>query len=206
MLDIFDAENQVAPRVDVLGWLVDAAYGAPGTLVRGKPILGDLDWLAGRADAVRVICAVGEPGLRRRLVARAAGHGVRFCTAIHPRAVLTAHVALGAGVVIAAGAVLTSDIRLGDHVHINTGCTISHDVVLEDFATLAPGVNVTGGAIIGAGALLGAGATVLPRLRVGAWSIVGASCAVTADVPPDSTMVGVPGRVVRQRSAGWHLQ
>jgi len=205
VLDIFDALNAAAPRVEVLGWLVDPAYGRAGDLVHEHPILGDVDWLAGRAHEVRAICAVGEPVLRRRLAERARTHGTRFCSAVHPDAVLTRWVTLGEGVVIAAGSVLTNNIRLGDHVHVNLGCTISHDVVLEDFATLSPGVHVAGGAVVGAGCFIGSGANVIPRARLGAWSIVGAGCTVIAAVPADSTVVGVPARVVAQRPAGWHL-
>lgn len=205
VLDIYDALNASALRYDVVGWLVEPAFAAAAGLVRGRPILGDLDWLAARANEVSVICAVGEPALRRRLVERARGFRARFCSAVHPHAVLSASVTLGAGVVIAAGTVLTSDIRLGDHVHVNAGCTISHDAVLEDFATLSPGVHLAGGGVVEEGACVGTGAAVIPRVRVGAWSIVGAGCTVIRDVPPDSTVVGVPGRVVAQRASGWHL-
>jgi sugar O-acyltransferase (sialic acid O-acetyltransferase NeuD family) len=206
VLDIFEALNAPTPTYDVLGWLVEPAHGAPGTRVRERPILGDLDWLSGRAADVRVVCAVGDPALRLRLVARAAPYGVRFATAIHPRAVLSSLVSVGPGGVVAAGSVLTSDIRLGAHVHINTGCTVAHDVTMDDFATLSPGTHLAGGVVIGAGACIGTGASVAPRVRIGAWSIVGAGCAVVADVPPDSTVVGVPGRTIAQRAPGWHVR
>jgi acetyltransferase EpsM len=174
-------------------------------LVSDRPILGDIDWLAGRAAAQAVICAVGDPALRSRLVGRASALGARFANAIHPRALCGSRVSTGVGVVIGAGAVLTCDIRLGNHVLINPGCTVSHDAVLQDLASLAVGVHVAGGVQIGTGALLGAGANIIPRIRIGCWSRVGAGSAVIADVPPDSTVVGVPGRVVRQRTPGWHL-
>jgi acetyltransferase EpsM len=101
--------------------------------------------------------------------------------------------------------VLTNAVRVGDHVQINIGCTVSHDAALEDFATLSPGVHLAGGVVAGAGCCVGTGANVIPRVRLGAWSIVGAGCTVIADVPADSTVVGVPGRVVAQRAPNWHL-
>lgn len=55
------------------------------------------------------------------------------------------------------------------------------------------------------GVFLGLGSVVIDRMRVGAWSIIGAGRAVVADVPPDTTVVGVPGRVISRRAAGWHL-
>jgi len=205
VLDIFDALNADTPRIEVLGWLVEPAYGRAGALVHDRPILGDLDWLADHVHDVHTVCAVGEPALRRRLVERVRPLGARFCRAIHPGAVLTRRVAIGDGVAIAAGSVLTNTIRLGNHVHVNAGCTIAHDTVLEDFVTLSPGVHIAGGAILGTGCSVGTGANIIPRVRLGAWSIVGAGCTVLADVPADSTVVGVPGRVIARRAPGWHL-
>ena len=205
VLGIVEAINAIAPRYDMLGWIVDSAYAATGTRVHDRPVLGDLAWLASRANAVRLICALGAPELRQRLAARAAALGARFTTVIHPQVVSSSRVACGDGVVIAAGSVLTTDIRCDAHVHVNAGCTIAHDCVLADFVTLSPGVHLAGGVVIDAGAMLGTGANVAPRVRIGAWSIIGAGCAVVDDVPPNTTVVGVPGRVVRQRPVGWQL-
>jgi sugar O-acyltransferase (sialic acid O-acetyltransferase NeuD family) len=206
VLDIFEAANAAATRYEVLGWLVDSEHGRPGMLVHERPILGDLSWFRDHAGEALAICAIGAPELRRSVVERARRCGARFGRAVHPAAVLTPRVRLGDGVVIAAGSVLTNAIELGAHAHVNTGCTIAHDAVLGDFATLSPGVHLAGGVVIGEGSWLGTGANLIPRVRVGAWSIVGAGCTVIADVPPDSTVVGVPGRVIAQRAAGWHAR
>ena len=48
--------------------------------------------------------------------------------------------------------------------------------------------------------VVGAGAQILGPIRIGAHSRVGANSVVVKDVPPDSVVSGVPGRV-RGRSA-----
>ena len=48
------------------------------------------------------------------------------------------------------------------------------------------------------GVMVSAGAKVLGPVRVGAYSKIGAGSVVLKDVPPHSTVVGVPGRVVKQ--------
>lgn len=205
VLDVFDACNAVDETYSVLGYLVDSQFGEPGTVINGKEILGDLDWLAGRAGEVEAICAVGAPEVRRALIARVDALGCRFCTVVHPRAILTKWVQLGPGTVVTAGCILTNNIRLGSHVHLNLDCTVGHDSVLDDFATVAPGVHVSGNVRIGAGAYVGTGANILQGLEIGPWSVVGAGSTVIRNIPRDSTAVGSPAKVIKERSEGWHL-
>jgi serine acetyltransferase len=115
-------------------------------------------------------------------------------------------VSIGLGVVIGAGSILTNQITIGNHVHINLDCTIGHDVIVNDFVTLSPGVHVSGNVVFGPGCYVGTGANILEKLQIAEWSIVGGGCTVTKNVPANSTVVGVPGQVIKTRDAGWHLK
>lgn len=76
---------------------------------------------------------------------------------------------------------------------VEAGCMIMQQVTLGQLAH--------GGApIVEKGAYLGAGAKILGPVRVGAGARVGANAVVLEDVPPGATVVGIPARVVRQRS------
>lgn len=205
VLDVFDAVNVVKPTYEIVGFIVDPEYGNPGEIVNGKPILGDFDWLAKNND-VFCLCAIGAPEQRLKLVRRARDAGAKFCTVIHPSVIRSQWVEIGEGTVIAAGSILTNRIRIGDHVHLNLDCTIAHDVVLSDFVTLAPGVHVSGNILLEEGCYIGTGANIIEKRRVGAWSVVGAGSTITKDVPPNTTVVGVPGKVIKTRPEGWHLQ
>jgi sugar O-acyltransferase (sialic acid O-acetyltransferase NeuD family) len=204
VLDIFDAINAVGERFDVLGFVVDRSFGQAGTPVNDRKILGDFGWFDAHPD-VQAICGVGAPEVRMRMVRQAEARGVGFCSAIHPNAVLTRHVRVGAGVVIGAGCVLTNQIELEPHVHLNLDCTVGHDVLMEDFATTAPGVHISGGVVFEQGAFVGTGANIIEQVRIGAWSIVGAGATVIRDVPGNATAVGQPARVIATREPGWHL-
>lgn len=202
-LDVFQACNVAAPGSwDVLGF-VSEVEGEHGREVAGVPVLGGWSWFEtqARASWPLVVCAVGDPALRRRLVARATELGLSFASVAHPAAVVPPNAVVGTGVLISAGVMTTSSMRLGDHVIVNLGCTVAHDAVLEDFVTLAPGVHVSGHVQIGADCDLGTGAVVLPKVKIGARSIIGAGAVVTRDLPTDVTAVGVPARVIKRRAS-----
>ncbi len=201
VLDILQACGR-----EVIGFVVDPQYAQPGSVINGLPVLGGFEWLAQHANSVEIICGLGAPEHRFHLIRRARDLGATFCSVIHPSVVLTSRVDIGKGSSIAAGCVLTNNIRIGNHVQINIGCTISHDSVLEDFVTLSPGVHVAGNVTLQTGCFVGIGANIIEKKTIGAWSIVGAGSTITKDVPPNTTVVGVPGRVIKTRPEGWHLQ
>jgi len=204
VLDIIDAVNQEKPQYEMLGYIVDPEYGTPGTIVNAKPILGGFDWLSRHASSVSVICGVGPSHHRYNLVRRAEALGCRFFSIIHPAAILTRWVQIGEGTVITAGCILTNQICIARHVHLNLGCTIGHNVYIADFSTLAPGVHISGNVTLAEGSYVGTGANIIEKLKIGEWSIVGAGSTVTKDVPANTTVVGVPARVIKERESGWH--
>lgn len=206
VLDVIEACCEAGPGYEVLGFVVDAGFGVPGTMVNGHPILGDFGWLRQNARQVALVAAVGDTGLRLRLVEQARSVGGRFAAPLlHPSAVRTRRISMGEGTVIGAGVTMTSLIRLGSHVHVNNACSLAHDVVVGDYATLSPGARISGNVEIGEGTYVGTGATIIEKIRVGAWSILGAGCTVVRDVPGNVTAVGCPARVIARRSDGWHL-
>jgi sugar O-acyltransferase (sialic acid O-acetyltransferase NeuD family) len=205
VLDIFDAINAIEPMFDVLGFIVDSQYGKAGTLVNDKPILGGLEWLSGRQGEVVVICGVGAPQFRRRMVRQATEVGARFCSIRHPTVVASRWVSVGEGTIVAAGCVLTNQIAIGAHVHVNLDCTVGHDCTFGDFVTLSPGVHVSGNVVLREGASVGTGANLIERVTVGAWSVIGAGSTIVREVPANSVVVGVPGKVIKTRPDGWHL-
>ncbi len=118
------------------------------------------------------------------LIARILSHITRFFTGIeiHPGA------QIGTGVFI-------------DH---GMGVVIGETAIVKDNVTLYQGV-VLGGTgkekgkrhpTIEEGALIASGAKVLGSFTVGKGARIGAGAVVLRSVPPDSTVVGVPGHVV----------
>jgi sugar O-acyltransferase (sialic acid O-acetyltransferase NeuD family) len=171
----------------------------PGGELRHRPVM-TLAELASSHRAAFIV-AVGDPGLRERLVGEAESAGLSAAPPlVHPSVEYDEeHVSLGKGTVVCGGCTLTTDIAVGSHAQINLHCTVGHDVRLADYATLAPGVHISGKVDVGHGAYLGTGAVTVDGdydrpLVIGDRAVVGAGAVVTRDVPADATVVGVPAR------------
>lgn len=206
VLDIFDACNKVGGDYEVLGYIVESKYGEKGEIINGKPILGDFDWFERNDQEIFAVCGVGAPEHKFRLTNIALALGVPFNNVIHPSAILTDLISIGDGVIIAAGCILTNQIQIGNHVHINLDSTIGHDCIIEEFTTIAPGVHVSGRVTLGKGTYIGTGSAIIERLNIGEWSVIGAGSVVVRDIAPNTTSVGIPAKVIKERDRDWHLQ
>ena len=90
-----------------------------------------------------------------------------------------------------------------DHGH---GVVIGETTIIGDNVTLYQGVTLGGNGkehgkrhpTIGNNVMISAGARVLGSFTVGDNSKIGSGSVVLSEVPPNSTVVGVPGRVVKQ--------
>lgn len=86
------------------------------------------------------------------------------------------------------------------------GVVIGETAVVGDNVLLYQGVTLGGTGLekgkrhptIGNNIVIGAGAKVLGNITVGDNSYIGANAVVIKDVPANSTVVGVPGRITRQ--------
>ncbi len=87
-----------------------------------------------------------------------------------------------------------------------TGVVIGETAEIGDDVTLYQGVTLGGTGkdtgkrhpTIGNGVMIGAGAKVLGPFKVGDNSNIAAGAVVLEEIPPDSTAVGVPARVVKR--------
>ncbi len=123
---------------------------------------------------------------RMKLLARAVSHFSRWLTGIeiHPGAKIGRRFFIdhGMGVVI------------GETAEIGNDVTIYHQVTLGGTSTKKGKRHPT----IGNNVVIGAGAKILGPVKVGDNCKIGANSVVVKDVPPNSTVVGIPGKVVKR--------
>lgn len=119
-----------------------------------------------------------------KLLARIVSQLAKFSTGIeiHPAAEIAAGVFIdhGAGVVI------------GETASVGTGTVIYQGVTLGGTGKESGKRHPT----VGEHCVISAGAKVLGNIRIGDYAKIGAGAVVLKDVPPYSTAVGVPARVI----------
>ena len=124
---------------------------------------------------------------------------------------------IGAFVEIQKNAKVGRNCKISSHTFICEGVTIEDDVFIGHGVMFIndrhPHATAPNGAlqspedwtleptVIRRGASIGTNATLLAGIVVGESAMVGAGAVVTKDVPPNTTVVGNPGRVLPQKHA-----
>lgn len=106
------------------------------------------------------------------------------------------------GIEIHPGATIGNSLFI-DH---GMGVVIGETTIIGDNVTLYQGVTLGGTGkekgkrhpTVGDNVVIGAGAKVLGNIRIGDNSYIGSNAVVIKDVPDNSTVVGVPGRITKQ--------
>ena len=164
--------------------------GRPGAL----PVLGDpATFVPQTGDAF--VLAIGIPGVRRQVAESLEARGAELLTLVHPTAVVVPTAALGPGTIVCPHAVVSDAAQVGRCVLVNYHASLAHDSVAGDFAVLSPYATLAGGACIGPDVFLGLHASVGPGVTIAHRSKVAANSCALADVPPESLVHGVPGRI-----------
>jgi serine O-acetyltransferase len=119
-----------------------------------------------------------------KLLARLGAHGSRFFTGIeiHPAARIGRRFFIdhGMGVVIGETTVIGDDVTLYQQVTLGGTGKRRH----KRHPTLEDGV------------VIGSGAKILGNITIGKRSQVGSGSVVVKDIPPDCTVVGIPGKII----------
>ena len=141
---------------------------------------------------------IGNPKNRKIMSDKFESIGGDLVTLISKSAVLGSFEnSIGEGVNIMGGVQITNNVKIGKGSLINLNCTIGHDCIIEDFVELTPSVNISGNCKIGTLTSLGTGVVVIPNVTIGKKCVIGAGSVVTKDVPDNSLVVGIPGKVIK---------
>lgn len=178
--------------------LVDADASLADRDVMGYPVLGNDDVLAqyapGSVELVNAIGSVDSMQRRRSVYEKLRRAGHVFASVLHPRATLSRHARMAAGVQVMAGVVVQPGASLGENTIVNTGASVDHDCRVGAHVHIAPGVTLSGNVQVGDETHVGAGAAVIQGVRIGARCLIAAGAVVTGGVRDGASMKGLPAR------------
>ena len=192
MADIVAQVNRVAATWNLIGFLAPEERSERGQdVIDGHPVLGDYRDITRFPNAL----FVAEFGSRPPSLTRE-----KLATLVAPSAFVATSARIGFGCVVYPHCFIGSNAVLNDHVFALSGCIINHDDHLEDHVALASGVLLAGSVHVEANTYLGQGCMVRQNLRIGHDSVIGMGSVVVKDVPPNSVILGNPGRILRRAS------
>jgi UDP-perosamine 4-acetyltransferase len=207
---VLGAGRQAQHVLDLMAWmclpweparLFDDAVRQRSLGPRGLPICGTLD--EGAEECIRTgapaMIALGSRfgALRASLFRKLSAAAVPLARLAHPSCLIAPEATLGANLLLMPGCVVATHATIGPLCCAFSNCTFEHDCRVGHNVVFGPGVVCSGDVAIGDHCFVGAGAVLLPGVRVGERALVGAGSVVTAAVPPDVVIAGVPARFLR---------
>lgn len=149
-------------------------------------------------DNIRFVVGIGNNTIRKRLV-EGELIGNIFATIIDRTAIVSKYAKIEEGTVVMPGVILNIDVKVGRHCIINTKASIDHDCIIADFVHISPNVSLAGNVVVGEGTHIGIGATVIQGIKIGKYCMIGAGAVIIRDVPDGVTVVGNPGRIIKEK-------
>ena len=105
--------------------------------------------------------------------------GLKVINIIDKSAIVSKNIRIGKGVFIGKLAIVNSDVTLGNNIIINTKTAVNGDTQ------------------IGKGCFIGSSSVLNGQLKIRDGAIIGSGAVVIKDVKENTTVVGVPGRVIK---------
>ena len=156
------------------------------------------DFLQYVNDKTEFFVSIGKFEHRKRIQEKIEDADGLIATLIHPKAVISESVSIGAGSVVMPIAVINSETRVGKGVIINTSASVDHDCIVGDWGHIAVGTHICGTVHIGNDCWIGAGAVVSNNLSICGDVIVGAGATVVKNIEECGTYIGVPAKMMKE--------
>lgn len=196
ILFLLERNNEDYKQWNILGFVDNTL--PPKTEILGYSVLGNDEWLIAQKREICVVCAVGNPKLKAKILAKFLDkENLSFPNLIDNSVIISKHVKLGKGCIICAGSILTVNITFFDFVTINLDCTIGHDSRIGAYTTVYPGVHISGNVEIGSLSEIGTGSQIIQGIKIYDKVIVGAGSVLIRNIDNSCTVVGNPARIVK---------
>jgi sugar O-acyltransferase (sialic acid O-acetyltransferase NeuD family) len=141
---------------------------------------------------------LGNPHLRKKLYDYMTTNGGKVRSVVSSKSMIgSLDTDIGEGCCILALSVVANGTKIGKCGLVYHHVGITHDCKIGDFVEISPGAKLLGACQIGDFVSIGANATILPKIKIGNNVVIGAGSVITKDIPDNSVVVGIPGRIIK---------
>ena len=116
---------------------------------------------------------------------------------LHPSAIISNTAIIGKQTFVSAGVIINPQVLISKGSIINTGAIIEHECRIGAFTHIAPGAVLSGNVTVGEGCMIGANSVVKQGIKIGNNVTIGAGAVIINDVSDNLTIVGNPGRIIK---------
>ncbi|WP_070485771.1 acetyltransferase [Weeksella sp. HMSC059D05] len=171
------------------------------TEINNIKILGDFEYLLKNIDkSVNVFIPIGNNTVRCNLLQKLMQSGFNTPSYIHPTCNIHKSVKIGKCVYILPNSNIMPLTQLKDFVLISMGVNIAHHTIIEEGCFFSQGSNIGANIHFEKNVFCGIASTVMTGVKkVGTDSFIGAGAVIIKDVPDGATVVGNPGRIIKQK-------
>lgn len=191
---IIGAGGHSKPVADVIRASGDEVFGFLDDTKSSMEVIGKIDDCIKYSDKYFII-AIGDNLVRKSVEGKYPG--LKYYTAVHPRAIVSETAKIGVGTVVMPNSVVNADAIVGNHCIINTASVVEHDCNIGDYVHISPGAVLCGTVKVGSGTQIGAGSVVRNGISIVEDSVIGCGAAVVKDIDVSGVYVGVPAKEIK---------
>ena len=125
-------------------------------------------------------------------------HQGKFFTTTHPSSYICSTSTIKEGTVIYPMCNIDKGVTLHPNTLLNNSVVVCHDSSIGTGCYISPGVTICGEVTIDEGCFVGAGSIISNGVHIGKNSIIGVGTVVTKNVPPNSSVIGNPMKILNQ--------
>lgn len=185
--------------------LIIAAYGddnheKAGTFINNAPVLNQNELIEfAKSNSIETaIAAIGNNIVRGEKYDFLKKSGFKMLSIVHPKALIDTEVVFGDNVIIEMGTAIHTHSQIGNNVFLGGDALIGHHNIIGDHVLVGGNVSFGGAVVVEDYASFGVGSSIKPGIKIGKGAVVGVGAAVIKDVPPNTTVVGVPAKPIQK--------
>lgn len=191
VVDSIDTE-----KYEIVGFLDENRTG----MHLNKPIFGSKIEDIKNFRNFKYFVSIGGIMARKMWYKRLQEYGLETINIIDKTAIVSPTAKIGKGNFIGKYAILNAEVVIGDDNIINSKALVEHECKIGNHCHISTNSSVNGDVVIGDCVFFGSSAVCNGQLKIGEKSIIGSGSVVIKNVVPNTTVVGVPARQIKENN------